>query len=291
MDAEIDIWQGPDNTPVKIKAYCEDGGFRPFNAVIETPHFPNAVAVRNVGHLEFPLDAYVVTNNVEKPVSDFEANAQIVQGQSLKTYPQKHYVKRVEVMLKTEGRPLSARIELLTGPNTNKQVIEVYTDEGLIRPLFAIFETLEKETMIRVVNTAPMEFPMLASVAPHFIDDSVSPADSVSSVSNMEPVIIGATSMDTKLSMESSAMPVEPLPARSAPSDSRIDEDPRTWDVGRVIEYLEDLGFTDEKGKFRANAVDGAMLVGLSEDDLMTELSLTKLQARKVLDRLPKPES
>jgi hypothetical protein len=183
LDADIELWQGPDNTPMKIRVYSEDGNYRPFNAVIETPSAPNTIAIRNIGQIEFPLAARMYANEVEEPVSDFMATAMTVQGGALRTYPFAPDVQRVEVMLKTDGRPLNARIELLQGPNNNKQVIELYADDGLARPFFAVIDTAGSGNVVRIVNTAPIEFPMTASVQPHFIDQGMN---------QFEPVIGGA---------------------------------------------------------------------------------------------------
>jgi len=179
LDADIELWQGPDNTPTKMRVYSEDGNVRPFNAVIETPQAPNTVAIRNIGQIEFPLAANLVANDVDDPVSDFLATSTVVQGGALKTYPFQPDVQAVEVMLKTDGRPLNARIELLQGPNNNKQVIELYCDDGLSRPFFAVIDTPGSGNVVRIVNTAPIEFPMTASVQPHFVDQSVSMLDPV----------------------------------------------------------------------------------------------------------------
>tara|TARA_Y100000389_G_scaffold204958_1_gene261270 strand:- start:4676 stop:4861 length:186 start_codon:yes stop_codon:yes gene_type:complete len=40
----------------------------------------------------------------------------------------------------------------------------------LDRPFFAILGTPGSGNVVRIVNTAPVEFPMSASVAPHSID-------------------------------------------------------------------------------------------------------------------------
>jgi len=64
LDADIELWHGPDNTPVKMRAYVENGQLRPFSAVIETPRGPNTVAIRNIGQIEFPIAASVVADDI-----------------------------------------------------------------------------------------------------------------------------------------------------------------------------------------------------------------------------------
>merc|ERR1712010_390256 len=170
LDADIELWHGPDNTPVKMRVYVENGQMRPFSAVIETPRGPNTVAIRNIGQIEFPIAANVIADNVDNPSVDCISSSTTIQGGALRTYPFDPSVDSVEVLLKTDGRPLNARIELLQGPNNNKQIIELYTEDGNDRPFFCVLETPGSGNVVRVVNTAPVEFPMSAAVVPHSIN-------------------------------------------------------------------------------------------------------------------------
>ena len=52
LNSNIELWQGPDNSPQRMKVYLEDGNLRPFRSVIETPGDSNAIAIRNTGELE-----------------------------------------------------------------------------------------------------------------------------------------------------------------------------------------------------------------------------------------------
>jgi hypothetical protein len=173
LDADIELWHGPDNTPVKMRVYVENGQIRPFSAVIETPRGPNTVAIRNIGQIEFPIAADVIADVVDVPSVDCASASMTIQGGALRTYPFDPTVDSVEVQIKTDGRPLNARIELLQGPNNNKEVIELYTEDGCDRPFFCILETPGSGNVVRIVNTSPVEFPMSAAVVPHSINQEM----------------------------------------------------------------------------------------------------------------------
>ena len=173
LDADIELWHGPDNTPCKMRVYVENGQLRPFSAVVETPRGPNTIAIRNIGQIEFPIAANVIADAVDSPSPDCLGSSTTIQGGALRTYPFDPSVDSVEVLLKTDGRPLNARIELLQGPNNNKQVIELYTEDGCDRPFFCVLETPGSGNVVRIVNTAPVEFPMTAGVVPHSINNEM----------------------------------------------------------------------------------------------------------------------
>jgi len=173
LDADIELWHGPDNTPCKMRVYVENGQLRPFSAVIETPRGPNTVAIRNIGQIEFPLAANVVADAVDQPSEECLTSSMTIQGGALRTHPFVPSVDSVQVLLKTDGRPLNARIELLQGPNNNKQVIELYTEDGMDRPFFCFLVTPGSGNVVRIVNTAPVEFPMTASVVPNSINQDI----------------------------------------------------------------------------------------------------------------------
>jgi hypothetical protein len=178
LDADVSLWYGPDNTPQKIRVYSEDGLVRPFSVFLETPNCDNTVALRNKGGLEFPMTAKVISYGgsllASKYISDNAIGKNIPRiiqgGGAIRTYPFDLSVHSVRILLKTDGCPLNARVELIQGPATNKQIVELYTEDGMVRPFTAVMETPGSGCVVRICNTGPMEFPLTASIVPHVVD-------------------------------------------------------------------------------------------------------------------------
>jgi hypothetical protein len=171
LNSNVELWHGPDNTPLKLSIYSENGGMRPVSVVIETPRGQNTISIRNTGQMEFPLNG-LINPDVKDVVGELASVGVLktMQGGAIQTFPFDHDVGSVQVLLQTGGRPLNARIELLQGPNNDKMVIDIYTEDGLERPFFAIIETPGTGNVVRVVNTAPVEFPLSACVMPYMMD-------------------------------------------------------------------------------------------------------------------------
>jgi len=176
LDADVELWHGPDNTPVKMRVYVEDGRLRPFSAMLATPRGPNTIALRNIGHLEFPLDVSCVADSPDLAASTdtdaLRSEPMIIQGGALRTFPFESNVESIQVLLNTDGRPLNARLELLNGPNSIKQTVELYTEDGMDRPFFMVMESPGSGNVVRIVNTATMEFPLSARVEAYSINTS-----------------------------------------------------------------------------------------------------------------------
>eukprot|EP00746_Dinoflagellata_sp_MGD_P143609 gnl/MRDRNA2_/MRDRNA2_76419_c0_seq1.p1 gnl/MRDRNA2_/MRDRNA2_76419_c0~~gnl/MRDRNA2_/MRDRNA2_76419_c0_seq1.p1 ORF type:complete len:641 (-),score=104.03 gnl/MRDRNA2_/MRDRNA2_76419_c0_seq1:296-2218(-) len=72
---------------------------------------------------------------------------------------------------------------------------------------------------------------------------------------------------------------------------SRSNSPTSSWRTEDVAQYLEQIELGHLAPKFRENGVDGVVLQELSDEDLITELGCTKLQARKIRRALPTGES
>ena len=170
LDADVELWHGPDHAPSRVRVYSEDGRARPFSTVVQAA-YGGALAVRNRGPLAFPLRADVHTRAVDAP-SPRGRDWHVQGGGASRSFPVDASVESAEVLLRTPRfGPLHARVELLQGPDRCSQVVEVHNDDG--RPFFGLLVPGGGQggAVVRVINTAPSAFPLVASVEPHTVWD------------------------------------------------------------------------------------------------------------------------
>ena len=163
VNADIQLWLGPDWTPFSMKAYSEDGKLRPVQTLIGTRNKAAMIEVRNVGEYEFPFNA--ASNYAEGAMAlvpqeiPATTTGERVDGGALRSYPVDPAAESLEVVLNTDGKQLNARIELLNAPNNPKQTFECFTNNGELNSLCVCFNTPDPGTTVRIVNLAPVEFP------------------------------------------------------------------------------------------------------------------------------------
>jgi len=163
INADTQLWLGPDWTPFKMTAYSEDGRMRPIQTLIGTRNKSAMIEVRNIGDSQFPFSA--ASNYAEGPMVTLPAEipasteGERVDGGAIRSFVMDPATEQVEVVLCTDGRQLNARIELLNAPNNPKQTYECFTNNGDLNRLCVAFNTPDAGNTIRLVNLAPVEFP------------------------------------------------------------------------------------------------------------------------------------
>lgn len=89
-----------------------------------------------------------------------------VQGNTLKTWDiGDGSIERVQLAVKSDGRPVDADVQLWTTPSYIPTKFRVYTEDGALRPITAVIESPVSPKTVAVYNKAAMEFPFDATVA------------------------------------------------------------------------------------------------------------------------------
>lgn len=169
IEALIELWIGPDWTPMKVKAYTEDGMMRPVQTLIGTRNKVAAIDINNTGPGDFPLNAaacYAKPSLTAQRQDLLTANqGRYIEGGAIHSVNFDASVDQIQVLLYTDTRQLNAQVELLNGPNNFKQKYEVFTNNGLLNSLYVVFNSPGAGNVIRVTNLAPLEFPCKAFIA------------------------------------------------------------------------------------------------------------------------------
>mmetsp|Transcript_21656 Transcript_21656/g.35718 ORF Transcript_21656/g.35718 Transcript_21656/m.35718 type:complete len:426 (+) Transcript_21656:125-1402(+) len=189
LHVEMEMWDGPNNTPSSVKFYSEDGRQRPMNVNTNYNGYGGGrggtMSVRNVGSMEFPMRAGVgpggggrsdmmggnygpmgMSSPYDTTPIPSAARGITVQGGSLKTFKLPSHINAAQVTIKSDGLPVNAKVELWGSSSHVKQVAEVYNDNGQTRPFAAIIDVPGEENTIAVRNTGPLEYPIEVVVEP-----------------------------------------------------------------------------------------------------------------------------
>lgn len=90
-------------------------------------------------------------------------NGRSIQGGAIRSFKFAPKVEKLQVLLETSGLPLCARIEISQGPDNNKQVMDIYSEDGKRFPLYLAVD-LPSSTglghVMRIINASTMEFPI-----------------------------------------------------------------------------------------------------------------------------------
>lgn len=169
LDVNVDLWSSPNHRPCKMRVFSDNGMLHPFNAAVETPRGANDIAVHNIGKTKSPVAARVTPSNIDIFSIASASASTVIHGGGLRSYAFEGLVDSVNVLLRTDGCPLNARIEVLQGADNTKQVVELYTEDGLDRPFSCVLPTPGSGHVARIVNTAPAEFTLIAHVFPKLL--------------------------------------------------------------------------------------------------------------------------
>ena len=104
-----------------------------YQASSMTSSSPNAPPVTD--EMGIPVPSLKTTDEIWPSLSIVH-----VQGSSLRTCAFDESVERMQVLLRTEGRPLNANVELWQGPDNAPQRIQVYLEDGSLRPFRTVIE-------------------------------------------------------------------------------------------------------------------------------------------------------
>jgi len=169
VDADVELWIGPDWTPVKVNCHSENASEYSIQTLLGTRNQPSNVEIFNNGNHAYPIDAacsYALPALAEQRMSIKEEEGTYLEGGAIKMAPIPSNVEEAQVLIETEGKQLNAMIEMLNGPNNVKVNYEIFTNNGQLNSLFVVFETPADGNAIRIRNLAPMEFPCKFYIKP-----------------------------------------------------------------------------------------------------------------------------
>jgi len=93
------------------------------------------------------------------------AMEKIEGGKTVRTYPIPPWAERAQYVIKTNGRPLRAKVELWLGPIRRTHFMNLNLQDGSITPFRATLKFRKGPPLLKISTSSSLELPILACVA------------------------------------------------------------------------------------------------------------------------------
>lgn len=87
-------------------------------------------------------------------------------GQTIRTWTMPAGTERVEYVVKSNGRPVHARVEMWLGPQRRLHGLDIYCEDGTITPLRGCFRMKKGTSTFSIRNIGKAEYPIVATCRP-----------------------------------------------------------------------------------------------------------------------------
>uniref|UniRef100_A0A6S8XLC5 Uncharacterized protein n=2 Tax=Ditylum brightwellii TaxID=49249 RepID=A0A6S8XLC5_9STRA len=143
-----------------ITAFCLFSNAAAFT--VKTPRSSSTALRMSDAQLGFPG---APTGGNEPEVFSLDLPFQRFEGgDTLRTWKMPQDGERVEYVVKTNGRPMKAKIELWQGPIRKTHELTIDMQDGDKTPFRAILKYKKGPQVLKISNIGPYEFPLMAAV-------------------------------------------------------------------------------------------------------------------------------
>jgi hypothetical protein len=183
LKALVELWVGPIRRIHSVNIESEDGDMTPFRAMLKFKPGTKTLKISTTGSHEFPLEFGAEVPNAQRMQDTWAATQKVFDtspkttvqggsteggGGSVRYFNIPDDVETTQMVLWSRDigkRTVKAKIEVLQGPNSVRQLYDLHCG-GSTQPYHCIIPTPGTGWTIRVIATNYMEFPFHAVVTP-----------------------------------------------------------------------------------------------------------------------------
>mmetsp|Transcript_11908 Transcript_11908/g.30213 ORF Transcript_11908/g.30213 Transcript_11908/m.30213 type:complete len:307 (+) Transcript_11908:174-1094(+) len=184
LKALVELWVGPIRRIHSVNIENEDGDMNQFRAMLKFKPGTKTLKISTTGSHEFPLEFGAEVPNANRMKETWAATQKVFDtspkttvqggsteggGGSIRYFNIPDDVETTQMVLWSRDlgkRTVKAKIEVLSGPNSVRQLYELHCG-GSTQPYHCVIPTPGPGWTIRVIATNYMEFPFHAVVTPY----------------------------------------------------------------------------------------------------------------------------